>query len=66
MENQINDWCKYFADIEANPAVHPPRLTIRQFLQAREHLYGCDTCFNRSERVVAQAPKEQFPERGTN
>jgi hypothetical protein len=60
------DFCKYFADIEANPAAKAPRLTIRQFLQAKEHLYTCDPCFNRTERVIAKAPKEIFPQRGIN
>lgn len=65
MENQI-DPCKFFADIEANPKAHPPRVTVRQWLMLNEHLYNCDTCENRRLRVLAQQPKQQFPERGTN
>lgn len=60
------DFCKYFSDIEADPSAIAPRLTIRQFLQAREHIYGCDVCFNRSERVLVKAPKDVFPSQGTN
>ncbi len=59
MRNQI-DWCKFFANIEANPKAYPPRLTVRQQLQAREHLYGCDVCFNRSERVLAKPRQNKF------
>lgn len=60
------DWCKYFADIEADPSAITPRLTVRQWLQAREHVYGCDSCNLRVERVLAKEPKEQLPDIGMN
>lgn len=63
--NDPIDFCKYFADIEADPAAVPPRLTVRQFLQAQEHVYGCDACYVRMERVAARQ-SQQFPERGIN
>jgi hypothetical protein len=67
MDDQNNiDWCNFFSTIERNPSAITPRLTVRQFIQAREHLYGCDTCFNRVERVMTKMPKVQFPEQGTN
>lgn len=60
------DFCKFFSDIEANPEAITPQLTIRQFFQARVHVYNCDTCFNAAQRVLAQAPKDTFPDMGTN
>jgi hypothetical protein len=60
------DFCKYFADIERDPRAHPPRLTIRQFYAAREHVQNCDNCYNRTERVLARAPKTPFPMPGEN
>lgn len=50
------DWCKFFADIEANPKAIVQGLTVRDLLLAREHVYNCDTCYMRSERVLAQKP----------
>lgn len=60
------DWCRYFADLEEDPVAHPPRLTVREFIQAREHIHGCDNCHNRVERVLARDPGPQFPYRGMN
>jgi len=60
------NWCTYFANIEENPKAITPKLTVRQFMEAREHLHRCDVCFNRSERVLAAAPKDVFPKSGEN
>lgn len=60
------DWCKYFSDIEADPAAITPQITVRQLFEAREHLTKCDECNNRVERVVAQQPKEPFIKPGEN
>lgn len=65
MKNQL-DFCKFFQDIEANPTAIVPRLTVRQFYQAKEHLAGCDACYNRVERVNARAPKQEYPNGGNN
>lgn len=65
MEEPI-DWCKFFADIEKDPKAIVPRITVRQMIQAREHLANCDNCDLRMQRVEANAPKPKFPERGTN
>lgn len=65
MEDPI-DWCRYFADIEKDPAAITPQLTIRQWMQMQDHVAGCDNCNLRIERVMAQMPKDEFPERGMN
>lgn len=52
------DWCKFFADIEANPYGITPRITVRQLYEAQEHVRNCDSCNLRVERVNARAPKE--------
>ena len=54
------DYCRFFADIEANPTAIIDDLTIQEFLEARDHLYSCDACFNRSERVLKNNPKNQI------
>lgn len=60
------DWCRYFLDIQKDPEAITPRITVRQLLEAREHVYKCDQCFEITQRVLADAPTERFPERGTN
>lgn len=60
------DWCSYFANIEKDPTVITPSITVRQFYQAKQHVQDCDVCFNRAERVLARAPKEEFPKRNEN
>lgn len=54
----IDNYCEFFKNIEENPSAIVKGLTVRDFYNARAHLYNCDVCFNRSERVIAQAPKE--------
>jgi hypothetical protein len=63
--NDIN-WCEFFQKIEKDPSAITPRITIRQILQARNHVYDCDVCFNRTERILAKAPKESLPKHGEN
>lgn len=56
------DWCKYFQDIERDPRAITPRITVRQWLEARNHIQNCDPCSNRVDRVLASAPPESpFP-----
>lgn len=47
------DWCQFFMDIEANPTAIIPDLTVREYLQARNHVMSCDSCLTRTERVLA-------------
>lgn len=55
----IDDFCRFFQKMEDDPSRIIKGLTIRDFLFAREHLYNCDTCFMRSERIEAKAPKKK-------
>lgn len=55
----MRDWCKYFADIEADPTALTPQITVREYLQARDHLQNCDVCFNSSERVLSKYSKNK-------
>lgn len=55
--NKMN-WCKFFADIEANPKALVPRLTVREYYEAKQHSEDCDVCNNRVQRVLAKTPKE--------
>jgi hypothetical protein len=54
------NYCKYFADLEADPYAIPPQMTVREFLGAKEHVKVCDVCSNRVDRVLATAPQEEF------
>ncbi len=60
------DWCQYFHKIEEDPTAMTPTITGREFQEAEEHVMGCDSCFNITERVLAKAPKQQFPKRELN
>lgn len=51
------DWCEYFSNIEADPHAMTPRLTIRQFFEARDHARECQDCYDRIERTVANNPE---------
>ncbi len=63
----IEDFCKFFRDIEADPFAKIKGLTVRDLWKAKEHIMGCDTCYNISERVLARAPKEDVgPSFGVN
>lgn len=48
------DFCEFFRNIEADPYAITPPITVREFIQLRDHLHSCDTCYNRSERVLAK------------
>lgn len=61
----MKDYCKFFQTIEENPQ-EEVEVTVREMIEAEEHLRGCDACFNRSERILAKAPKEQSPLFGEN
>ena len=50
------NWCDYFKDIEANPFAMTPRLTVREFFEARDHAKTCKECYGRIERVVESNP----------
>lgn len=63
MDKRKIDFCKYFADIEADPSAKTLHLSVREFLQAKQHVYDCDVCYNRMLRVTA---KEQYPDRSQN
>jgi len=48
------DWCRLFADMEVDPsAIITPRLTVREFYEAKTHTLLCDICYNRVLRVDA-------------
>lgn len=62
----IDDYCKFFRDIEANPEALITGLTIRDYLYLREHLFNCDSCFNITERVNAKNKNQNTIGFGTN
>lgn len=66
MKEPIN-WCKYFADIEADPQAITPRVTVKQlYIDAVEHIRSCEKCNASVDRVYSQMPKETFPKPGEN
>ena len=60
------DYCTYFRRIEENPTAMSPRMTVREFLGAKEHIKVCDVCSNRVDRVLAKAPPEKGPSASIN
>lgn len=59
--NEDMDFCKFFEDIEKDPSSSIPSITVRDLLRARAHIQTCETCAQRAERVLADAPP-QSPE----
>lgn len=66
MKDEEFDMCKFFADVEADPHAVTPPITVRQFNQLREHMFDCDTCYNRVQRVFADNPNDSTPMPGLN
>jgi hypothetical protein len=66
MQNEPVDFCKWMAEIEQDPSKKAPTMTVRQFLQLRDHVMGCDSCFMRMNHVLSRAPRETFPKRSEN
>jgi hypothetical protein len=60
------DYCRYFAQIEADPSAIAPQMTVREFMGAKEHVKVCDVCSNRVDRVLAKAPPEEGPNVSVN
>lgn len=60
------DYCKFFADIEADPKAITPRLTVRQFLEAKKHVHTCHICHASVNRVLAQHDKLANDNRSMN
>lgn len=54
------DFCEFFRNIEANPDAIVKGITIREMMQAREHLHNCERCSLSSQRVLAKAPKDSL------
>ncbi len=38
------NFCEFFKNIEKDPEAITPRLTVRELLQAREHIKTCQPC----------------------
>lgn len=53
----MRNWCEFFKEIEKDPTKIHSDLTVKNLVEARDHLSGCDTCNMRVERVLAKAPK---------
>lgn len=54
------DFCKYIRDIETNPRAIAPALTIREFIQLRDHVYKCAECLKCVENTLEKATPEDF------
>lgn len=48
----FDEWCQFFRDIEKDPSKKVSGLTVRDFLQARAHLYVCEACQESTDRVL--------------
>lgn len=54
------DYCRYIKDIEANPRAIALALTIREFMQLRDHVYECAECMRRVDNTLEKATPEDF------
>lgn len=54
----IDDWCKFFREMEADPSAIVHGMTIGNYIDGSEHVKVCDSCNVIVERVTANAPKE--------
>ncbi len=54
----IEDFCKFFVDIEADPTAKVPPITIRDLLLAGQHLGTCDKCYESTVRVQQRYKNE--------
>lgn len=50
----LEEWCKFFADIEKDPSAIVTNFRIRDYLEARAHMDDCMTCQESAERVLAR------------
>ena len=48
----FEEWCEFFKGIEKDPSKPVTGLTVRDFLQARAHLYVCEECDKRADRTL--------------
>lgn len=54
----FEQWCEFFADIEADPSAPIIGLTLCDYILASCHLEECRECQDRQERVLSKAPPE--------
>lgn len=52
----FSEWCEFFKAIEKDPLKKVPNMTVRDFLYARAHLYICEECMKRTDRVLENRP----------
>jgi hypothetical protein len=58
----IEDFCKFFREIEKNPKkLIIPRPTVREYLALKNHVNGCDNCNNIVNRVCASDTDTSIP-----
>jgi hypothetical protein len=56
----IEDMCKFFRDIEANPKKLIIGLKVRDYLALKNHIDGCDSCYNIVQRVDSSNPDKSI------
>ena len=54
---KFDNFCDFFAQIEADPSAIIKDFTVRDYLNARMHIQGCEQCKERQDRVLAKSPK---------
>lgn len=54
----IEDMCKFFADIEADPLA-PVKCTLREEIQLQNHALRCKKCADIVDRILAKYPNRQ-------
>ncbi len=53
--DKYEDFCAYFTKIASDPSAIATRITIREFLKARQHIHVCPKCAEIVESVASKA-----------
>lgn len=56
----IDDLCKFFRDIEADPT-KIVKITVKDYLAIKRHTQDCDSCYNIVLRVDSIKPHNDIP-----
>ncbi len=55
----IDDFCQFFKDIEKDPKKIISKLKVKDFYNIREHINKCKDCFELTNQILANIPKQE-------
>jgi hypothetical protein len=68
LEKKMTDkeMCEYFKKVAADPSALAPPLTVREFLQLRQHILVCQECSDLVDKTLENAPPDRGPQVSEN